>query len=117
MMQHDRHLEDEVRLRDMLAWTERAIRFVGDRNREAFLEDDLVQAAAMRAIEVIGEAARNVSEETRLRAPGIPWPLVVGMRHILAHEYGRIDPEIIFRIVIEHLPAQRRILIDLVGSC
>jgi uncharacterized protein with HEPN domain len=44
----------------------------------------------IRCIEVIGEAARLVSDETRRRAADIPWTLITGMRNVLAHAYGTV---------------------------
>ena len=52
---------------------------------------------------VIGEAAGQISDETRLRAPEITWTKVVGLRNLIAHEYFRIDLEIIQAIVAEQL--------------
>ncbi len=52
---------------------------------------------------VIGEAAAQISDETRARAPEIPWPKVVGLRNLIAHEYFRIDLEIIRDIVSKQL--------------
>jgi uncharacterized protein with HEPN domain len=66
---------------------ERAHRFAGALALAEFLDDELVQVATARCVEVIGEAARLVSEETRQRAPEIPWALITGMRNVLAHDY------------------------------
>jgi uncharacterized protein with HEPN domain len=52
---------------------------------------------------VIGEAAAQISDETRARAPEIPWTKVVGLRNLIAHEYFRIDLEVIRAIVSEQL--------------
>lgn len=52
---------------------------------------------------VIGEAAAQISDETRARAPEIPWTKVVGLRNLIAHEYFRIDLEVIQAIVFEQL--------------
>lgn len=52
---------------------------------------------------VIGEAAAQISDETRARAPEIPWMKVVGLRNLIAHEYFRIDLEVIRSIVAEQL--------------
>jgi len=52
---------------------------------------------------VIGEAAAQISEETRLDAPEIPWTKVVGLRNLIAHEYFRIDLEVIQEIVEQQL--------------
>jgi uncharacterized protein with HEPN domain len=83
---------------------ERARKFVQERTFEEFQTDELVQSAVIRCVEVIGEAARLVSEETRLRAPAIPWPLIVGMRHVLAHDYGVVNLDKVYDVVTRHLP-------------
>lgn len=93
-----------VKCEDMRLHAERACQFLGTRSLKEFQADEMVQAAVVRCIEVIGEAARLVSEETRKRAPGIPWPLVTGMRHVLAHDYGTVDLDKVYRVVTEHLP-------------
>ena len=54
---------------------------------------------------VIGEAAAQISEETRARAPEILWTRVIGLRNLIAHEYFRIDLEVIQSIVNEQLDA------------
>ena len=94
---------DLVKCEDMRLHAERAVRFMAGRSLPEFLADELVQSAVVRCIEVIGEAARLVSEETRLRAPGIPWPLIVGMRHVLAHDYGAVSLDRVHDVVIHHL--------------
>jgi uncharacterized protein with HEPN domain len=95
---------DLVKCEDMRIHAERARQFLAARSFEEFLADEMVQAAVIRCVEVIGEAARLVSEDTRLRAPEIPWRLITGMRHILAHDYGTVDLDRVYRVVIEHLP-------------
>lgn len=52
---------------------------------------------------VIGEAAAQLSEETRARAEEIPWTKVVGLRNLIAHEYFRVDLEVIQSILTEQL--------------
>jgi uncharacterized protein with HEPN domain len=54
---------------------------------------------------VIGEAAAQISDETRARAPEIPWTKVVGLRNLIAHEYFRVDLDVIEAIVAEQLEA------------
>lgn len=95
---------DLVKCEDMRLHAERAREFLGGRTLDDFLADPLVQAAVIRCVEVIGEAARLVSEDTRVRAPEIPWPLIVGMRHVLAHEYGAVILDKVYEVVKEHLP-------------
>ena len=52
---------------------------------------------------VLGEAAAHISSATRARAPEVAWQQVVGLRNLLAHEYFRIDAEIVTSIVREQL--------------
>jgi uncharacterized protein with HEPN domain len=75
----DPHERDLVKCEDMRIHAERAREFLGGRTLEEFLADELVQAAVIRCVEVIGEAARLVSDDSRKRARDIPWPLIIGM--------------------------------------
>lgn len=52
---------------------------------------------------VIGEAAAQLSEGTRANADEIPWTRVVGLRNLIAHEYFRVDLEVIQSILAEQL--------------
>jgi len=103
-MSPDPRERDLVKCEDMRLHGERACKYLGSRTLEEFLNDDMAQAAVVRCVEVIGEAARLVSEDTRRRSPQIPWPLIVGMRHILAHDYGGVNLDKVYSVVIEHLP-------------
>ena len=96
---------DLVKCEDMRLHSQQAVKFLAGRPLSEFLKDDMAQAAVIRCLEVVGEAARQVSEETRLRAPGIPWKLVTGMRHVLAHDYGNVEPARVHSVVTEHLSA------------
>lgn len=99
----DSRERDLVKCEDMRIHAERAREFLGTRTLDEFLDDELVQAAVIRCVEVIGEAARSVSEDTRRRAPEIPWPLITGMRNVLAHEYGTVVLDKIYEVVTDHL--------------
>ena len=95
---------DLVKCEDMRIHAERARQFLGTRSLEEFLADEMVQAAVIRCVEVIGEAARLISNDTRKRAPEIPWPLITGMRNVLAHDYGAVDLDKVYEVVTENLP-------------
>jgi uncharacterized protein with HEPN domain len=62
-----------------------------------FCSDKMLRYAVERRIEVIGEAAGHISEAFRAKQPEIPWPQIIGQRNILAHEYGEILIERIWR--------------------
>jgi len=101
----DPRQRDLVKCEDMRLHAERARQFLGGRSLDEFLADELVQSAVVRCVEVIGEAARLVSDQTRRRVPGIPWTLIVGMRHILAHDYGVVNLDKVHDVVTRHVPA------------
>lgn len=65
--------------------------------------DEKTADAVLYNLVVIGEAAAQISYETRARAPDIPWTKIVGLRNLIAHEYFRIDLEVIQAIVSEQL--------------
>jgi len=101
----DPRQRDLVKCEDMRLHAERARRFLGSRGLDEFLADELVQSAVVRCVEVIGEAARLVSDQTRRRARAIPWTLIVGMRHILTHDYGVVNLDKVHDVVTGYLPA------------
>ena len=107
---------DLVKCEDMRIHAERARQHLGSRSLEEFLSDQMAQDAVIRCVEVIGEAARLISEESRRRAPDVPWRLITGMRHVLAHEYGAIDLDRVYDVVTEHLPVLLTHVADLIAT-
>lgn len=112
----DPRARDLVKCEDMRLHADRAGRYLGSRTLREFLADALVQDAVIRCVEVIGEAARQVSAPTRQRAPDVPWSLIIGMRNILAHDYGEVDLEQVYRVVHAHLPALQKHLEPLISE-
>lgn len=96
-------LKDAARLWDMLDAARAAREFTVDQDFDHFLQDRKTRNAVERNLEIIGEAARNVSPETRERFPGIPWKSMIGLRNVLAHEYGEIRYEILWSVVQDKL--------------
>jgi len=88
----------------MLQGARDAIAIVATRHREEMDSDVLLQHALIHCVQVIGEAAARVSDEGRARAPALPWARMVGMRHILVHDYFKVDHDAVWRVVTEHLP-------------
>jgi len=64
----------------------------------------MLALALVKEIEIIGEAASNISDEFRSSHPQIPWPKAIGMRHRLVHAYFEIDFNILWTTVIDAIP-------------
>lgn len=76
-----------------------------------FLENKIVRFAVERQLLVIGEATNHLSEEFRLSKQEIPWRQMIGLRNIIAHEYGEILAERIWKISKENIPLLKEQLI------
>jgi uncharacterized protein with HEPN domain len=76
--------------------------------QDAFNESELIQDAVTKNLMVIGEAAKNLSDETKAKAPAIRWSQVAGMRDRIAHAYFSIDLEIIWQVIEQELPNLRK---------
>ena len=83
-------------------------------DRSAYNENHMLQLALCRLLEVIGEAARTVSEEYRQAHREVPWARIVGLRNKIVHEYFRLDLDMIWRIVTEDVPALAKTIATLV---
>ena len=69
-----------------------------------FLDSSMMRFASIKQIEIIGEAANYVSEETKLKFSEIQWRQIIGLRHILVHEYFGIDNHLVWQIIANDIP-------------
>lgn len=104
---------DRTLLMDMHAAASHAMDFVKGMDLSAFVADLRTRRAVEREIEIIGEAARSVSDGLKTLTTHIPWRPIIAQRHILAHEYGEIQEELIWRVVTVHLPSLAQMLDEL----
>jgi uncharacterized protein with HEPN domain len=102
--------DDLVRLRHMLDAAREAIEFAKDKHREDLDDDRKLTLALVKDLEIIGEAAYQITEETRRALPEVPWEDIIGMRHHLVHAYFDINRSILWKTVQEDLPPLVRIL-------
>lgn len=94
---------DEQRVADILEACDRITRLV-DRGRSAFDHDDAVAPAIERLLEIIGEAATQLSGDRRAQSPDLPRSKIAGLRVRLAHHYHRTDPALVWQIASESIP-------------
>lgn len=97
-------LRDPEYLVDILDAARLAISYSADKDKSAFFADIQCQDAVIRRLEIIGEAARRMSAETKALLPQIPWSLMIGTRNILIHQYDDIDVQIIWEALQSDLP-------------
>jgi len=91
--------------------------FIGDRTEAEFTSDLLLRSAIERQLEILGEALnrlRRFDAETAARVPELD--KVIGMRNIIAHEYGHIDYEIVWRAATTSVPVLVPVLASLVDE-
>jgi uncharacterized protein with HEPN domain len=96
--------QDQALLWDMLQAARRIEHFVSGKTFHEYSADEIVQAAVERKLEIIGEAARKVSLEFQRQNPGIPWRGIISQRHFLAHEYGEVRQEKLWRVATRRIP-------------
>jgi len=71
---------------------------------DAFLKSRLIQDGVIRQLEIIGEATKNLSQETRDKAPQIPWKDMAGLRDVLIHQYFGVDLVAVWTTLEQDLP-------------
>jgi uncharacterized protein with HEPN domain len=97
--------EDQVRLRHMLDAAVEIQQYVQSSTREDLNHDRKLVHSLVRLLEIIGEAAGQVSEELRGNVPQIPWPILVGMRNRLIHAYFSINLNVVWSTSTEDIPS------------
>ena len=95
---------DEIRLRHMLDAAREALSFVQGRTRSDLDGDRQVVLAPVKDMEIVGEAAAQVTEAGRREFPEIPWQPIVGMRNRLVHAYFDINLDVVWKTVQGDLP-------------
>jgi len=94
---------DADRLGDILA----AIAKIKDRTGEgiaAFERDEMLQVWVIHHLQIIGEAARGVSQRVQDRHPEVGWPRIVALRNILVHEYFGLNLHQVWMVAQKELP-------------
>ncbi len=88
---------------DMLDAARAAVEFTNDLQYDAFINERKTRNAVERNLEILGEAARRISQSARENHPEIPWRSMIGLRNVLTHEYGEIRYEVLWRVCRDEL--------------
>ena len=108
--------DDRVSLVDMLIHAKEAVALSGETSLNDLIEDRVMQLALQKLVEIVGEAANRVSEETQQRHQEIPWPQIIGLRNRLVHGYDDVNLDILWKIIQNDLPPLTEQLKAIVGE-
>jgi uncharacterized protein with HEPN domain len=95
---------DDALLLDMLLYARRVASRIADVSRQQFDEDEDLQFSLTYQIQVIGEAANRLSSEQRASHTEIPWRSIMGMRHVVVHDYFRVDLDVVWETATKSVP-------------
>jgi uncharacterized protein with HEPN domain len=90
--------------------------YVSEVDKPAFLANDMMQDAVVRQLEIIGEAARNISDDLTEKYPKIPWFEMRAIRNKIVHDYLEINTEIIWDTINNDLPSLKPLIENLLGD-
>ena len=93
-----------LRVQDILKAINSIQQCTTDMTRADFEVNEMAVQAVLYNLIVIGEAAVNIPIDIKERLPEIPWRLMSDMRNLIAHEYFRVDSEIVWDTVQNNLP-------------
>jgi uncharacterized protein with HEPN domain len=79
-------------------------RYTDGVSHDDFMENRLLQDGVIRQLEVMGEAARNLTEDLRNEYPNIPWRQMIGLRNRMIHAYFNVNLQIIWEIIQGDIP-------------
>lgn len=86
-------------VQDILDCIDRIKQYSKDTDAPAFLNNDILQDAIVRRIELIGEAVSRLPDYLKTQYPDIPWQDIKDMRNKLIHDYGQVDLELVWAVV------------------
>ena len=100
--------EDVVFVKHIIDNIENIKLFIKNITKSDFLGDEEKQYAVVRALEIIGEAVKNISQEIKDEYPKIEWKAIAGTRDRIIHAYFNVDLNIVWEIIKEDLPKLKK---------
>ncbi|MEY3230457.1 MAG: hypothetical protein RL689_546 [Planctomycetota bacterium] len=89
---------------DMLSHAREVVQFVHGKSFEEYRRERILMLAVQHVVLIIGEAASDIPKDFRDAHPEVPWTAIIKQRHVLAHDYGSIIDEKIWRVATVHVP-------------
>ncbi len=104
---------EKLFLNDIIKSADLIYEYIASKDFKYFETSRLLQDAVMRRIEIIGEAVKNISDETKNNKPEISWKKIAGMRDVLTHEYFGVNIDRIWKTAQEDIPKFKKQIQDL----
>jgi uncharacterized protein with HEPN domain len=95
---------DKERLKHILDAIEEIEAYTANTDLTDFLANSMMRFASIKQIEIIGEAANYLTPETKALFTNIEWNQIIGMRHILIHEYFGVDDNLVWQVIRDDIP-------------
>lgn len=89
--------DEKERLRHIISAIDRIDRFTRGMSYQEFSEDEVTQFAIIKNFEIIGEAAYHLTDELRAANPQVEWRKIMAFRHVLVHDYYKVNLEIVWK--------------------
>ena len=105
--------DDRERLRDIVEALDNIEKYT-NRGKEVFEQDELIQVWIIHHLQIIGEASSTMSKNFIANHPEIPWQDMSDFRNVIVHEYFRVDPEIVWNVIIRELPNLKQKIIRII---
>lgn len=101
---------DRQSLLDIITSAQLATEYLHATDRDAFMCDRALQDAIVRRLEIVGEAARRLSNQACEELDSIRWTQIIGMRNIMIHQYDRVDLRFVWETATQFLPKRAQTL-------
>jgi|SRR5271154_3825791 len=106
---------DQQRLQDILEAARRILNFAANRSKTDLEKDELFKSAVLYELLVIGEAANHLSDALKNRHPKISWTSLNRFRNRIAHEYFKIEPDLVWGTISNEISSLDTDVADIIA--
>ncbi len=107
---------DKVRLQHILDAIFEIENYIDNADFDTFESYSMMFNATVRQLEIIGEAANQLTEQIQIENTSIPWRQIIGLRNMVIHEYFGIDKTLVWNVVKQNLPDLKNKIIIIINT-